>query len=414
MSKVAKLYGWKLSYFTGKMYCYLKYKNIPFKEKLMNVYDLQYSAYKKTGAKVMPILVTPEGEWIQDSREIINQMEIKFPPSSNANHHIFPSTPKKRLASLLFEAWGDEFWIPIAMHYRWNYSESVEFFKKEAMNNLLPPPISYVVPKFVKDNVTSQICNVLIGFLPSVGVRPNQYQMIEEWTVDMCTKLNHHFSIHPYILGSYPTVGDFSLAGPFVAHLARDPGPKAVLFGIRDGAVDAQQYPHLYAWTIRMQTQSYLDIDKSIALVNNTVENDEVPVTLEPIIQSILLEFIPMLEQSLEIMKNVSIPPPRDKPHKIPFLPRVLSDIQFPILGNKHMYARKAIAFNVYKMQTLLTDMKQYIDENSTHRSVLYEYIDALIPPDKTDVGRMMSDRVFNMGIPPLERVGLRVRFTNK
>jgi len=40
MSKPFILYGWHLSYFSGKARCYLKYKGIPFVEGPLNLYTL--------------------------------------------------------------------------------------------------------------------------------------------------------------------------------------------------------------------------------------------------------------------------------------------------------------------------------------------------------------------------------------
>ncbi|MBK6559244.1 MAG: hypothetical protein IPG16_19255 [Comamonadaceae bacterium] len=36
------------------------------------------------------------------------------------------------------EAWGDEWWIPMAMHTRWTYPENYALFEREAGSALLP------------------------------------------------------------------------------------------------------------------------------------------------------------------------------------------------------------------------------------------------------------------------------------
>lgn len=82
MSNKYLLYGWRVSYYTAKVRCYLKYKNIPFEEKLMNLYDLNFQVNKKVNAKVMPVLLSPDGEWIQDSNYIINCLENLHPSPS--------------------------------------------------------------------------------------------------------------------------------------------------------------------------------------------------------------------------------------------------------------------------------------------------------------------------------------------
>lgn len=102
-ASVHTLYGWRLSYYTAKVLCYLRYKNIPFVEKPMTFIDIQYRAQKHTGAKVMPIVVTPNGEWIQDTRIIIEHMERLYPEAP-----VFPITPRKLFVSGLIESWADD------------------------------------------------------------------------------------------------------------------------------------------------------------------------------------------------------------------------------------------------------------------------------------------------------------------
>jgi hypothetical protein len=60
------------------------------------------------------------------------------------------------------------------MHYRWNYTESVDLFIKEAGDSLLP-----YTPRFIKNAAATKTAKVLIAHLPVVGVIPEQYDMIE-------------------------------------------------------------------------------------------------------------------------------------------------------------------------------------------------------------------------------------------
>ena len=108
------LYGWHLSYFTGKVLCYLNYKRIPFVHREVDMTTLMWRIKRKVGAVVVPVLVTPEQQWIDDSSLIIDHLEQRFP-----DPFVLPPTPAQRFASYLMEAWGDEWWVPIAMHTRW-------------------------------------------------------------------------------------------------------------------------------------------------------------------------------------------------------------------------------------------------------------------------------------------------------
>ena len=133
MSTSYTLYGWHLSYFTGKALCYLRYKQAPFEHKAVDMFTLMRRIKRKTGAAVMPVMVTPEGEWINDTSRIIDHVEARI-----ADRSVHPATPVQRFASYLMEAWGDEWWIPMAMHTRWTYPENYALFEREAGSALLP------------------------------------------------------------------------------------------------------------------------------------------------------------------------------------------------------------------------------------------------------------------------------------
>src|SRR5262249_42374495 len=148
-------------------------------------------------------------------------------------------TPRQRIAALLLEAWGDEFWLPSAMHYRWNFPENYELFETEGGKNLLP-----LAPRFVRDRLIEKSANLMRSFLPGLGVTEEQRSTIEPWTPSMCDARDAHFAQLPYLLGTRPSYGDFGLIGPLFAHLGRDPYPKRELIAPRR---------NLAAWVARMQ-----------------------------------------------------------------------------------------------------------------------------------------------------------------
>src|SRR3546814_7047902 len=83
----------------------------------------------KTGAMVMPVVVTPEGEWLQDTTHIVDVLEQRFPDAP-----VLPATPRQRIVAELLEMWADEWWIPAAMHYRWSFPENYLLFEADAGN----------------------------------------------------------------------------------------------------------------------------------------------------------------------------------------------------------------------------------------------------------------------------------------
>lgn len=298
------LYGWPLSLYSGKTRAYLRYKAIPHVEKPVRLWDLR-TIRRKVGASVMPVVRTPEGEWLQDSSHIMDVLERRFPQAP-----VLPDTPRQRIAASLLEAWGDEFWLSSAMHYRWNFDENFrDCFQPEGGRHLLP-----FAPRALRDRLIASGAAQMRSFLPGLGVVPEQRALIETWTLGQLDALEAHFARHPYLLGSRPSTGDFGLIGPLYAHLGRDPYPARELVGPR---------PNLRAWVQRMQQPPE-------PLGGQFLADDAIPETLRPLFDSLFQEFWPQLEATLLAVRQAlpALAPGRG-------FRRQLGMIEIPLAGQR-------------------------------------------------------------------------------
>lgn len=331
MNNSYTLYAWPLSYYSGKARAYLRYKAIPHREKPVRFWTFK-TIKKKTGATVMPVVVTPEGEWLQDTSYIMDRLEQRFPESP-----VLPVTPRQRLAALILEAWGDEFWVPSAMHYRWSFHENFEkVFQPEGGNDLMP-----FAPRFIKNKLIATGAGQMRSFLPGLGVAKGQLRLIETWTERTLDLLEAHFSKYSYLLGTRPSYGDFGLIGPLFAHLGRDPYPKRVLMGPR---------PHLAAWIARMQQPEN-------PLGGQFLDHDEIPHTLDPVFESIFSEFWPYLKKTQEQLHAAV---PQLEPGR--GFPRSLGTIEFPTAGQP--FRRQAFPFSLWMIQRALDAYRQFSDDD--------------------------------------------------
>jgi glutathione S-transferase len=89
------LYGTEFSLYTGKARAYLRYKGIPYKEVLSTMRVYERILVPNTGVRMIPVLETPEGMFVQDTTEIIDFLEQRFPERG-----VYPQTPRQRLVSL--------------------------------------------------------------------------------------------------------------------------------------------------------------------------------------------------------------------------------------------------------------------------------------------------------------------------
>ncbi|WP_422016195.1 glutathione S-transferase family protein [Roseateles sp.] len=324
MSGLYTLYGWHLSYFTGKAMCYLRYKQLPFEQKAVDMATLMWRIKRKTGAAVMPVLVTPEGEWINDTSRIIDHVEARV-----ARLPVHPATPVQRFASHLMEAWGDEWWVPLAMHTRWTYPENYALFERDAGAALLP-----YLPGFVQRRAVNLVAKKLRAMLHGVGVRPAQFSVMDAWMLGMLDLLDAHFEQHRFLFGERPTLGDFGLVGTMYGHLGRDPWPARELIAPR---------PHLRAWIDRMAEPVPAQGLTPPALQ----ADDQIPLTLVPVFQAIAREFLPLLEGINAQVKAKLLTWPAGQ-----LLPRGLADVEVPM--GHGLFRRAALPYTLWMAQRTL------------------------------------------------------------
>lgn len=359
------LHGWHLSYYTGKVLCYMRYKGIPFEGPRVSAWVLIRQIKKRFGSAVMPVVVTPTGQWIQDSGDIIAHLEQAYPQPS-----ITPDDALVRFASCLMEAWGDEWWVPVAMHSRWSYEENYALFEKDAGSQLLPG-----FPGLMQRLAVRQVANGLRAMLHNAGVRPTQFAALEQWTCNMLDLLDTHFAAQPYLFGDAPALGDFGLVGTMYGHLGRDPWPAREWVSKR---------PHLRAWIDRMaQAQP-----RPQGIEPGTHSTSIAP-TLLPVFARIFSEFTPYVEQiNVQVNTALATTPPGQN------LRRSLDDVQLHTPFGT--IARKALPFAVWKAQSVL-------DTFNSMNAQDQKRVRAWAAP-------LGGDAFLDLKLAQLQRSGLRVR----
>ena len=86
MTRGYDFYGAEVSYFSGKVRAYLRYKRIPFSE-ITPTRDIYRDVIlARVGWPVIPVVVTPEDETWQDSSEIIDNSRRREAETRGAAH----------------------------------------------------------------------------------------------------------------------------------------------------------------------------------------------------------------------------------------------------------------------------------------------------------------------------------------
>jgi glutathione S-transferase len=98
-----KVYGISVSYYTGKLEAYLRYKGIPYQ--LESPYAKAREIKPHVGAIQVPLVLRDDGRWVSDSTPIIQQFEKEYPAPT-----VMPEDPVVRFLALLIEGYADE-WL---------------------------------------------------------------------------------------------------------------------------------------------------------------------------------------------------------------------------------------------------------------------------------------------------------------
>jgi len=227
-----KMYGSEISYFTGKLENYLKYKEIPY-ERVAASARQGAKLKKNAGVVQVPTLNLADGRWMSDSTPIIEWFENEFPESP-----IIPQDPEQAFFCRLIEDYSDEWlWRP-AMHYRWHYQQDAFLLGRKIAGELLfDVPLPQVVMAFLFRR------RQRAGFTVGDGIHKGNIKGVEDIFLNVLKHLQAIFEKRPYLLGDKPSLADIAFSGPFFKHFGVDPTASLI---IRETA------PAVYEWIARL------------------------------------------------------------------------------------------------------------------------------------------------------------------
>ena len=227
------VYGSKVSYFTGKLEAYLRYKEIPYHFQAMTAEYFNRIVPEKTGAQQMPAVEFADGRWATDTTPLIEWLEQEYPPGS-----IIPEDPLQAYVCRLIEDYADEWlWRP-AMHYRWSYYKDRQLLSTVLVDELFQ---DVTAPAWLKRWKIRR--RQKSTFVDRDGVNAATRAHVEQGYLRILVILENSFHSRPFLFGDKPTLADFGLFGPLFRHFAQDPTPAEIM---RETA------PAVFAWVGRM------------------------------------------------------------------------------------------------------------------------------------------------------------------
>ncbi len=230
MPDLHRIYGAEVSPYSVKVRSYFRYKGIPHEWLVRNASNAaEYQRHARL--PLIPLVITPQDEGIQDSTPILERIEQRFPEPS-----IHPEDPIARFVSELLEEFGDEWGNKWMFHYRWAREVDQISAAERIVQGALPGLRDEAFQQAV-----SGIRERMIGRVWFVGSSPATAGQIERSFRESVELLEDHLRSRPYLFGGRPAFGDFGLWGQ-IYNAYTDPTPGEIV----------RAAPRVTGWVERM------------------------------------------------------------------------------------------------------------------------------------------------------------------
>ena len=213
-----RIFGVELSPYSVKVRSYFRYKAIPHRWIIRNA-DSQAEYQECAKLPLVPLVVTPNGEGLQDSTPLIERIESIHPQPT-----IYPADPIAAFISALLEEFGDEWGNKWMFHYRW--ARDVDQISSAGrLAQTMMPTADEKTLAFA----TAQVRERMVGRVWFVGSSAQTAPQIERSFADTLAILETHLGKRPYLFGARPAFGDFGMWGQLYEAWS-DPTPGAMIW----------------------------------------------------------------------------------------------------------------------------------------------------------------------------------------
>lgn len=265
-----QIYKSDISYFSGKLEAYLRYKAIPHSTVDANMKNMRAVA-ENTGYKKMPAVQTADDKWLFDTTPMLQWFEQRYPQAP-----ILPQDPALRFIALLLEDYGDEWlWRP-AMWWRWQPRASRWALGWRIASEMVHPalgrPLGFLFGR-----------RQLKEWLWDDGVTRENAGDVRDMLLRELEFLEPVLADQPYLLGSHPSAADFGYFGPMFRHFGNDPESAEVV---------RRRGPNTYEWLARLWNAK---IDKLPAAQHWVWPQSDY---WAPLLERIARDYLPYLHQN--------------------------------------------------------------------------------------------------------------------
>lgn len=205
--------------YSYKVMTFMNYKGIAYKKVRATLDELTW-ADKVAGQSIVPLMLAPDGQVMQDSTPIMLELEKKFPAVTTV-----PSDSRLAFIMWLIEEFSDEYMPRIHMHTRWGNAQN---------QNTVSHRIARSFTFGSVDVDTRSLAPVLLhrqsGFDKHIGLEADAARVsMDQQIEDLLAILEPHFLEHQFLLGFKPSMADFAVYGSLKVHLYDDPQSNEIM-----------------------------------------------------------------------------------------------------------------------------------------------------------------------------------------
>lgn len=208
------------SYYSNKLRAYLNYKEIPYKLMQTTLEDYIVEIPKMVGMSIVPVVLTPDDQVMQDSTPIMEWFEQKY-----SDKAAIPDDRRLAWIMWLLEEFSDEYLVRLAMRTRWGTSTGQQTLSARISRGFL-----HGQPSEIARSISQSTLKRQSGFNKSFAIETEKdCQAVDDQFIDLVKILDEHLTHFSYLLGDRPSLADFAFFGPLWAHGFNDPWSAEIL-----------------------------------------------------------------------------------------------------------------------------------------------------------------------------------------
>ena len=212
------LYVMSNSPYSDKIRMYLRLKRLPVVEVRENLRNREQVLKARTGRTMVPVVITPGDEALNDSTHITRALEVACPSPA-----LRPTDAGRRGLDALLEDYADEWVVRVMLASRWLHEPDADQNRAVIAADMTcgAPEVELGVAKEIfPQGITAT--------LPPMGATRETLGFLLDDLGGLITDLDALFETHRFLGGAEPTVADLAFYGQ-LNQIRRDPTGRAMV-----------------------------------------------------------------------------------------------------------------------------------------------------------------------------------------